>query len=86
MQAKFQFASHEIDDQRPIKIAVTIPAHERDARVYVEGVRAAVTAVARGDLDPEPLYTHSFALDQIGSAFETMRSRPDRFLKALITL
>ena len=32
MQTKFQFASHEIDDQWPIKIAVTIPAHKRDAR------------------------------------------------------
>ena len=32
LQAEFQPASHEIDHQRPIKIAVTIPAHERDAR------------------------------------------------------
>ena len=32
MQTEFQSASHEIDNQWPIKIAVTISAHERDAR------------------------------------------------------
>ena len=32
-----------------------INAHERDPAVYVEGVRAAVDAVSRGELDPAPL-------------------------------
>ena len=31
-----------------------INAHERDPKVYVEGMRAAVEAVAAGRLDPEP--------------------------------
>ncbi|HKQ38462.1 MAG TPA: zinc-binding dehydrogenase [Verrucomicrobiae bacterium] len=62
-----------------------INAHERDARVYVEGMRAAADAVARGDLDPSPLYTHKFALDEISDAFTALRERPGRFMKALIT-
>ena len=32
LQAEFHPASYEIDHQRPIKIAVTISTHERDAR------------------------------------------------------
>ncbi len=63
-----------------------INGHERDPRVYVEGIRMAVDAVARGHLDPTPLYTHRFRLDQLGEAMEVMRARPDNFLKALVTM
>ncbi|HET7463844.1 MAG TPA: zinc-binding dehydrogenase [Longimicrobium sp.] len=63
-----------------------INAHERDPQVYVDGIRAAVDAVATGRLDPAPLYTHAFALDQLGDALDATRDRPDGFLKALITM
>jgi threonine dehydrogenase-like Zn-dependent dehydrogenase len=61
-----------------------INAHERDPRVYLEGIRMAVGAVASGTLDPRPLYTHHFPLDRLGEAFEAVRTRPDGFLKALV--
>ncbi|HJR16268.1 MAG TPA: zinc-binding dehydrogenase [Gemmatimonadales bacterium] len=61
-----------------------INAHERDPAVYVDGIRHAVEAVATGVLDPAALYTHSFDLDELDSAFEMMRNRPDGFLKALV--
>jgi len=63
-----------------------INAHERDPRVYVAGMREAVEAVAKGWLNPAPLYTHTFKLDQINQAMEMMSRRPDGFLKALITM
>jgi threonine dehydrogenase-like Zn-dependent dehydrogenase len=63
-----------------------INAHERDPRVYVAGMREAINAVAHGRLDPAPLYTHVFSLDQIDQAMKVTRSRPDGFLKALITM
>jgi threonine dehydrogenase-like Zn-dependent dehydrogenase len=63
-----------------------INAHERDPKVYLEGIRLAVEAVASGKLDPTPLYTHTFKLDEMNQAFEAMHERPDGFLKALITL
>ncbi|MDB6109511.1 MAG: threonine dehydrogenase [Pedosphaera sp.] len=63
-----------------------INAHERDPATYLAGMQAAVEAVADGRLDPAPLYTHKFTLDQIAMAFNSMRDRPDGFLKALITL
>jgi threonine dehydrogenase-like Zn-dependent dehydrogenase len=63
-----------------------INAHERDPRAYVAGVRAAIDAIAGGQLDPSPLYTHCFQLDQLGEALDAMRNRPEGFMKALITL
>ncbi|MCG3160873.1 MAG: putative zinc-type alcohol dehydrogenase-like protein YjmD [Acidobacteria bacterium] len=63
-----------------------INAHERDPRVYVAGMREAINAVAKGQLNPAPLYTHTFKLDQIDQAMEMMRDRPDGFLKAVITM
>jgi threonine dehydrogenase-like Zn-dependent dehydrogenase len=62
-----------------------INAHERDPRAYVDGIRGAVELMERGVLDPTPLYTHRFALDELGQALELTRTRPDGFLKALVT-
>ena len=63
-----------------------INAHERDPQTYVAGMQAAIDAIANGELNPAPLYTHRFQLDQLGQAMEMMRRRPDGFLKALITM
>jgi len=63
-----------------------INAHERDPKVYVQGMREAVEAVASGRLDPRPLYTHSFPLERLDAALDATRDRPDGFLKALVTL
>ncbi|HEU4564905.1 MAG TPA: zinc-binding dehydrogenase [Gemmatimonadaceae bacterium] len=62
-----------------------INAHERDPRVYVDGMRAAVRAVASGALDPLPLFTHRHPLDRLDEAFRATIERPDGFLKALVT-
>jgi threonine dehydrogenase-like Zn-dependent dehydrogenase len=61
-----------------------INAHERDPQAYVEGIREAVDAVATGRIDPSPLYTHHFRLDQLDEALNATRDRPDGFLKALV--
>lgn len=63
-----------------------INAHERDPRVYVEGMRAGIEAVARGKIDPSPLYTHTFALDRLGDGFEIMAARADGVIKPLILI
>src|SRR3954468_3851528 len=62
-----------------------INAHERDPRVYVSGIRAAVDAMAAGTIDPSPLLTHRFPLDRLGDALEAARTRPDGFMKAVVT-
>lgn len=61
-----------------------INAHERDPEVYRDGVRAAISAVVEGRIDPTPLYTHRFGLSEIEEALRTTRERPDGFMKALI--
>lgn len=61
-----------------------INAHERDQEKYMEGMREAAKAVAEGRLNPEPLYTHSFSIEDTQKAFEHITERPDGFLKALI--
>ncbi|MBO1075036.1 zinc-binding dehydrogenase [Roseomonas marmotae] len=62
-----------------------INAHERDPKVYLEGMREAIEAVASGRLDPGPLYTHRYPLERLGEALNATRDRPDGFLKALVT-
>ncbi len=61
-----------------------INAHERDPAVQMQGLREAVDAVASGRLDPEPLYTHRYGLDQLGEALGATRDKPGNFVKALV--
>jgi threonine dehydrogenase-like Zn-dependent dehydrogenase len=61
-----------------------VNAHEREPRVYVEGMRAAVQLAAQGVLDVERLVTHRFPLRRTGEAFEAAAARPDGFVKAWV--
>lgn len=61
-----------------------VNAHERDPKIYVEGMRAGIAAAAAGRLDLEALCTHSFPLERLGDALDATRDRPDGFVKAMI--
>jgi len=63
-----------------------INAHERDPAVQMQGLREAIDAVASGRLDPAPLYTHRYTLDQLGDALDATRDKPGAFVKALVML
>jgi threonine dehydrogenase-like Zn-dependent dehydrogenase len=63
-----------------------INAHERDPKIYIQGMREAVAAVVSGQINPLPLYTHTFPLEEINNAFGMMAERPANFMKALIKL
>lgn len=63
-----------------------INAHERDPAVYVQGMKEAIDAIVAGQLDPAPLYTHRFALDQLSDAFTAITERPGNFMKGLLIL
>ena len=63
-----------------------INAHERDPLVYVAGMRAAIDAVRNGVLNPQPLYTHTFKLEELPRAFQMLDSSPEGFVKALVIL
>jgi threonine dehydrogenase-like Zn-dependent dehydrogenase len=61
-----------------------INAHERDPQAYVAGIRAAIDAMFFGLLDPTPLYTDRFKLEELPRAFQRMQERDGTFLKGLI--
>ena len=63
-----------------------VNAHERAPAVYAAGMREAVDAVASGRLDPSPLYTNTYPLEQLGAALDATRDRPGGFMKALVML
>jgi threonine dehydrogenase-like Zn-dependent dehydrogenase len=63
-----------------------ISAHERDPAVQLQGLHEAVDAVASGRLDPTPLYSHRYGLDQLGEALAATRDKPQGFVKALVML
>jgi len=60
-------------------------AHERDPKVQMRGLHEAIDAVASGRLDLKPLLTHRYSLDQLPDALEATGSKPDGFVKALVT-
>lgn len=63
-----------------------INAHERDPKRYIQGINAAVKAVADKRLEPQLLYSHVLPFERLGEAFDLMKNRPDGFMKALVTL
>ncbi|MFN7117437.1 MAG: MDR/zinc-dependent alcohol dehydrogenase-like family protein [Saprospiraceae bacterium] len=63
-----------------------INAHERDAKHYINGIKNVIAAVGQGTLHYEHLLTHSFPLHQLPEALNLLKSRPDGFVKAYVTM
>ncbi|HET9225536.1 MAG TPA: alcohol dehydrogenase catalytic domain-containing protein [Thermoanaerobaculia bacterium] len=61
-----------------------INAHERDLAVYRSGMEEGVRLLAAGELDLEPLITHTFPLEEINEAFRMTEERPEGFLKSVV--
>ncbi|HET9251718.1 MAG TPA: zinc-binding dehydrogenase [Candidatus Eisenbacteria bacterium] len=62
-----------------------INAHERRPEVYIEGMRLGVEAVRSGALDHRFLVTHRFSLSELGGALDAIHTRPESFLKAVVS-
>jgi len=63
-----------------------INAHERDPKIYAQGLREAVAAVEEGRLDPFPLLTHGFPLERLADALRMTETRPDGFMKSWVEM
>jgi 2-desacetyl-2-hydroxyethyl bacteriochlorophyllide A dehydrogenase len=63
-----------------------INAHERNPKNYVRGMREGMDAIVAGTLNLDLLLTHTYALDELGRAFDDVASRPDGFVKGVILL
>jgi threonine dehydrogenase-like Zn-dependent dehydrogenase len=91
-RGRLVIAGYHQDGMRQINLQLwnwrgidVINAHERDPQAYVDGMKRAVDLIAQGVMDPTPLYTHKLPLDRLGAALELTRTRPDGFMKALVT-
>lgn len=61
-----------------------INAHERDPRLYVAGMQAAVRAAAGGVFPIQDLLTHHYSLEDLALALRDMEERPEGFLKGWV--
>jgi len=91
-RGKLVIAGYHQDGPRQVNMQLwnwrgldVVNAHERDPRVYVEGVRAAVDQVVSGRIDPFSLFTHTYPLEKLDEALNATRDRPEGFMKALVT-
>jgi threonine dehydrogenase-like Zn-dependent dehydrogenase len=89
--ARLIIAGYHQDGPRQINMQLwnwrgldVINAHERDPTRYVTGMRAAIDLVVSGALDPFPLITHRFALQDLGAALRILSERPPGFMKAVL--
>jgi threonine dehydrogenase-like Zn-dependent dehydrogenase len=62
-----------------------VNAHERDPRVVVDGMRAAIAELAEGGLDLSALVTHQYPLEALGRALDDTAGKPSGFVKAVVT-
>lgn len=92
-RGRLVIAGYHQDGERRINMQLwnwrgldVINAHERDPAVYLEGMRHALAAIAAGELEPWSLFTHSYPLDDLGSALTAVAERPEGFLKALVVV
>jgi threonine dehydrogenase-like Zn-dependent dehydrogenase len=63
-----------------------VNAHERTPRNYVRGIEEAAAAIVDGRIDPAPLLTHTYALDELDKAMNDLAERPGNFVKGVVVL
>jgi threonine dehydrogenase-like Zn-dependent dehydrogenase len=90
-RARLVIAGYHQDGERRVNLQQwnwrgldVINAHERDPAQYRRGMQEAVDLVVSGELDPWPLFTHQFPLEDLSAAFDALARRPAGFLKALV--
>ena len=91
VRGRLVIAGYHQDGPRTVDMRVwnwrgldVVNAHERDPATYREGMREAVEAVKRGDLDLDAVLTHRYRLGELDRALEDLRRRPDGFLKGVV--
>jgi threonine dehydrogenase-like Zn-dependent dehydrogenase len=61
-----------------------ISAHERESTKYVDGIKAAIEAIQKQEMDPFPFFTHGYSLEEMENAYKDLVKRPDGFVKGVI--
>jgi threonine dehydrogenase-like Zn-dependent dehydrogenase len=63
-----------------------VNAHERDPRVYVEGMRIAVEEILGGTIDPRMFVTHEYGFENLGEAMDALGDQPEGFVKGVVRI
>lgn len=61
-----------------------ISAHERDPKQYIQGIKDAIDAIQKHEMDPFPFFTHGYSLEEMETAYQQLTQRPDGFIKGVI--
>jgi threonine dehydrogenase-like Zn-dependent dehydrogenase len=92
IRGRLVIAGYHQDGQRKINMQQwnwkgidVINAHERDPRAYIDGLEKAVELAERDLLRPARYITHYVSFNDINDAFRLLNTRPENFLKAVIT-
>ncbi|HBG07769.1 MAG: L-iditol 2-dehydrogenase [Geobacteraceae bacterium GWC2_58_44] len=90
-RGKIVIAGFHQDGARQVNIQLwnwkgidVINAHEREAKVYLEGIRAGIAAVEHGLFSVSDLVTHSFGLEDLALAYRALDQRPEGFVKGMV--
>ncbi|MFW6255123.1 MAG: zinc-binding dehydrogenase, partial [Chitinivibrionales bacterium] len=63
-----------------------VNAHVRNSDAYVRGIQDAVKAVLDGKIDPFPLFTHEFSLEQLDKGLNASIQKPDGYIKGVVKI
>lgn len=92
VRGKLVIAGYHQDGLRNVNMQVwnwkgidVINAHERDPKIYIDGMKEAISYAERDVLQPERFITHRVEFSEINNAFRLLKGRPENFLKAVIT-
>ena len=92
-RGKIVIAGFHQDGARQVNIQLwnrkgidVINAHEREAKVYLEGMRAGIAAVESGLFALGDLVTHAFGLEELDLAYQALENRPDGFIKGIVSI
>lgn len=61
-----------------------ISAHEREPSTSLEGMKKAISAIIEKRMNPFPLFTHTYSLENLEQGFKDLEYRKDGFIKGLL--
>ncbi|WP_235426974.1 zinc-binding dehydrogenase [Cohnella kolymensis] len=68
------------------KAISVINAHERRAHVHMKQMEAGLKLIQNGLFNMKDMVTHVYGLDEVDKAYESMKSKPSGFIKAVIKI
>jgi len=68
------------------KALSVINAHERRSEVHIKQMEAGLKLIANDKLNMKGLVTHTFGLDEVDKAYDSIKTKPEGFIKSVIKI